>query len=140
MNFITPLFSLSFWFSYYATPFSPWVSKLILILLAVLALSSILLLLWKRQLKDIVKRHAASRLATCGITSVIVGLLLWLMTYENIPFLSARIFWLLWLGIFGTWKAMIFRRYQKEQRDARMTHDPERAAYEKYLPKPKGRK
>ncbi|HPF95408.1 MAG TPA: hypothetical protein PLR08_02580 [bacterium] len=140
MNFITPLFSLSFWFSYYATPFSPWVSKLILILLAVLALSSILLLLWKRQLKDIVKRHAASRLATCGITSVIVGLLLWLMTYENIPFLSARIFWLLWLGIFGTWKVMIFRRYQKEQRDARMTHDPERAAYEKYLPKPKGRK
>ena len=140
MNFITPLFSLSFWFSYYATPFSPWVSKLILILLAVLALSSILLLLWKRQLKDIVKRHAASRLATCGITSVVVGLLLWLMTYENIPFLSARIFWLLWLGIFGTWKVMIFRRYQKEQRDARMTHDPERAAYEKYLPKPKGRK
>ena len=140
MNFITPLFSLSFWFSYYATPFSPWVSKLILILLAVLALSSILLLLWKRQLKDIVKRHAASRLATCGITSVVVGLLLWLMTYENIPFLSARIFWLLWLGIFGFWKVMIFRRYQKEQRDARMTHDPERAAYEKYLPKPKGRK
>jgi hypothetical protein len=140
MNFFKPLVSLSFWFSYYATPFSPWVSKTILVVMAVLAFAAIVLLLWKSRIKDRVSRHAAGRVAVCDLTAAVSGMLLWFVTYESVPFLSARIFWVVWLATFVTWKYFIYRRLQKDQSDERMLQDPERAAYEKYLPKPKGRK
>ncbi len=137
MNFFAPLFSFSFWFSYYAVPFSPWVSKVILIVMAVLAVAGIVLLLWKGRLKEHSQRRVASSVAVCDITAAISGLLLWFVTYENVPFLSARIFWVVWLATFASWKYFIYRRLQKDQSDERMLQDPERAAYEKYLPKPK---
>lgn len=140
MNLIKPLLSLSYWFNYYATPFSPWSSKLILVLMALLAFAAIALLIWKGRMKDIAKRHAASRIAICDLVAALVGLFLWFVTYEGVPFLSMRIFWVVWLFVFGAWKYLIYRNYKKDISNATMSHDPERAAYEKYLPKPKGRK
>ncbi|MFO0764962.1 MAG: hypothetical protein U0487_02860, partial [Patescibacteria group bacterium] len=139
MNFIKPLFSLSYWFSYYATPFSPWASKGILVLMALSAIVAIALWIWKGRMKDMALRHAAGRMAACAMTASLSGLFLWFVNYEGVPLLSMRAFWLVWLVIFGWWKWSIYRRYQQDVSDMTMSHDPERAAYEKYLPKPKGR-
>lgn len=137
MNLIKPLLSISYWFNYYATPFSPWSGKLILVVMALLAFAAIMLWIWKGRLKDLAQRHAASRVALCDLTAAITGLFLWFVNYEGVPFLSMRIFWVVWLLVFGSWKWMIYRSYKADRSNATMSHDPERAAYEKYLPKPK---
>lgn len=137
MNLIKPLFTFSFWFSYYAVPFSGWVSTTILFIVAALLLAGIIALVWKRAFKDIELKHAASRVGALGITMSIVALFLWFVTFEGIPFLSMRVFWLIWVLCLVSWGYLIVRGYKIDRSNVTLSHDPEREAYEKYLPRPK---
>lgn len=137
MNFFQPLFTLSFWFSYHAKPFSPWTTKVILVISALLVLGGVIALIWKRAIRDQVLRHHIADSASMMIVMGVTSLFLWFVTYEGVPFLSMRIFWLLWLGIVIWWSTVLLRDYRIAKAQRVMTHDPEREAYEKYLPKPK---
>lgn len=136
-NVIQPLFTLSFWFSVTALPFTPILDKVILILMLGLALGGIGILVYARQaVQEKEQRRLQKRVAALLLCAGFSGLYLYGVTWQRIPVLSMRMFFVLWAGGFGWWGYTIYRYYRIELplqlREAR-----EREAYEKWLPKPK---
>lgn len=139
MNWILPLFKPSFWFNVQAVPFMPWLERFLPFAMAVSLLASLGLLVFIRQRKtDKDERRFLKRLAALVGWAGVAGLVLYFFHWQYVPYLSMRILWLFWIGGFGYWAYDIwrerFRVLPAEQAKAR-----ERAAYEKWLPKPKGR-
>ncbi len=142
---ITPLLHWSFWFSARSIPFTAWFQTLLLIVLSLAFIGGVIAA-WlgvsptagKRlghPLENDVRRVLRQR-AGCAITMSIVGWIFFFFTWQEIPYFSARIFW---VGVFVgvvVWVYAILR-------EARIVIPRERAeqakreAYEKWLPKPK---
>ncbi len=136
-NVIAPLFTLNFWFSVTALPFTPVLDKVILIFMLGLTLSGIGIWVYAQQaVQDKTARQTQRSLATVLGLAGISGLYLYGVTWQRIPVLSMRIFFVVWVIGFGYWGYRLYRRVKIEiplQRREAL----ERAAYEKWLPKPK---
>ena len=50
-----------------------------------------------------------TKLASFGFTNLIIGLFLLFFTYENVPFLSMRFWFLLWLTGMAFWLNLIYK-------------------------------
>ena len=50
-----------------------------------------------------------TKLASFGFTNLIIGLFLLFFTYENVPFLSMRLWFLLWLAGMAFWLNLIYK-------------------------------
>jgi hypothetical protein len=139
MNWILPLFKPSFWFNLQTVPFMPWLERFLPFFMAVLMLAAFCATAysrWGKTEKDQRRllRRAASLTGFAGLT----GLVLYFFHWQYVPFLSMRILWLCWMGGFGYWTYRIWHE-QFRRRPAELAKERERAAYEKWLPKPKGR-
>ena len=76
-----------------------------------------------------------SRLGRLGVTMGILGLMLFFFSFEEIPLLGARFWYLIWaLGV-GVWVALIVR-YVVKVIPAERAAILARQEKEKYLPKP----
>lgn len=136
-GYLAPLLRLDFWFNQISVDFTPWVSYL---LIGVFALAVVLGVVfyafaWRKNI-DKEHRRFLRQLGTMSFWAGVSGFALYAMTWQRIPVLSMRFFFVVWLFIFGYWKWLLIRRYVKEMPLLRQK-EAEKAAYEKWLPKPK---
>jgi|WetSurMetagenome_2_1015567.scaffolds.fasta_scaffold534768_2 hypothetical protein len=101
-----PLLTLKYWFALNPTPFLPWADRALLVLFGAFTVFGIITWIveikggWNKSVK-----RALDRAASLLIWSGIVGLLLWSFSYERVPILSMRVFylpWVAWIG-YGAW-------------------------------------
>lgn len=132
-----PLLTFSYWFSVRPVPFQPVVERGLLIFFACMAIVGIAAyaIPFKRAFSKPLKRtvnRAASLLAWIGL----VGLLLWAFSYEDIPVLSMRAFYLplvIWF-VWGVWGIVHYLRVTVPKNE-QMYH--ESIESRKWLPKKK---
>lgn len=134
---VRPLLTLGYWFNIAAQPFQPILDRVLLGLIAFILVVGIGLYGAARYaIKEKEQRRLLRRLGALSLWAGVVGFFLYWVNWQGIPVLSMRIFWLGWLGGFGFWKYTILREYLVEV-PKRRAAQAERAAYEKWLPKPK---
>lgn len=132
-----PLLTLGFWFNPIALPFLPLIGRILLVLMALFVVVGLACWALARYgITDRELKHFLRRLSTLSLWAGGIGFVLYGLSWQGVPFLSMRIFWLVWLGAFGYWKYLIVRDYLVEMPKRKATQ-AERAAYEKWLPKPK---
>lgn len=144
-NFFLPLFRLSFWFGIQPVPFSLWIDRFILAVMFALLAASVACYVvanlaqskgaWQERF-DHDARRVLRRGAQCLFWASIVGFVLYGMTWQSIPVLSMRVLFVFWAAGFGWWGWQIVR-YAWRELPLLRTRLAERAAYEKWLPKPK---
>ncbi|MDO8583804.1 MAG: hypothetical protein Q7R83_01345 [bacterium] len=138
-GFLRPLFDLGFWFHVQALPFTPVLGTIIywfMVAVLIAGLVTRLLLLkpkWDKEMRRSL-RGISALLLFAGAT----GLLLYAFTWQLVPVLSMRFFYLVWLFAYGWWAYRLVKHIYKEIPLLRKK-EAERAAYEKWLPKPKNR-
>ncbi|MCK9361119.1 hypothetical protein M0Q28_02715 [Patescibacteria group bacterium] len=137
-NWILPLFKPSFWFNAMAVPFMPWLERALPIVLAFIGLAGVVALVYAKFGKGVEKdaRKLWREIGTASLLAGLAGGLLYFFHWQRVPYLSMRLFWLLWLAGFGYWAYVIWKTHFK-QLPAVRAQERERAAYEKWLPKPK---
>lgn len=134
---IPPVFTPTFWFSTNPLPFSLWADRLILVVTAALTILAIVGLVfvvrggWEKRERRVLQ-DASWNVLWIGL----VGMLLYAFSYERIPVLSMRAFWLLWIVwlawvVWSSWKKMMVELPRDSQRQA------ERERLAKWLPKKK---
>lgn len=134
---LRPLLTLGFWFNPIALPFLPLVGRITLVLMALFVVVGLACFALARHgIKDREMRRFLSRFSALSFWAGIAGALLYALNWQGVPFLSMRIFWVVWFGAFGYWKYLIMRDYLVEM-PKRKAAQAERSAYEKWLPKPK---
>lgn len=131
------LLTPQYWFSLSPTPFQPWAERFLLVIFGAFVVFGILT--WIFELKgrfDKPMKRALERAASLLVWSGVVGFLLWSFSYERIPILSMRFFFLLWLAwvLWGFWRIY---RYVWIEIPERARRERARAEREKWLPKPK---
>jgi len=132
-----PLLTLSFWFGLYPPPLLPVVERIMLIVFCVLFVAGIVV--WMLRLRggyDKPVKRALSRLATHLGWTGIIGLGLWFLTYERVPWLSMRagfLVWLIWF-VLGFW---FIGKYVWKEIPALEERQKARAEERKWLPKRK---
>jgi len=137
-NWIIPLLRPGFWFDVQAQPFMPWLDKALPILMSALVAIGIGLLIFAHYGKGLEKdkRRLWSRVGSLELCAGLSGLILYFFVWEGVPVLSMRIFWVVWVVGFGWWKWVIWNEHFR-MIPAAKAKEKERAAYEKWLPKPK---
>lgn len=137
-NWILPLLKPSFWFNPMAVPFMPWLERALPIVLAFLALAGVVVMVYAKFGKGIEKsvRTLWREVGTILIMAGLSGGILFFFHWQRVPYLTMRVYWLIWVIGFGYWKYLIWKRHFK-QLPAERAKAAERAAYEKWLPKPK---
>lgn len=125
------LLTLNYWFNLRAGELETKANKIFIIFLLILAIFYVVIIFLKRKRKDAYTKIYV-RAASFFFTNFFLGLILWFFTYESIPFLSARFWFLIWFGSMIAWKVSIIKNiititkskelYKKENE------------YKKYLP------
>jgi len=134
---LRPLLSFGFWFNMTALPFLPLLGRILLVLMALFLVGGLACFAVSRYgVKEKELRHFLRRLSAVSFWAGVVGVLLYGLNWQSVPVLSMRVFWLAWLGAFGYWKYVVLHDYFFEA-PKRRASQAERAAYEKWLPKPK---
>lgn len=130
--------TFSYWFGLYPLPLLPLVAKILLFVMVGLLCIGVGFWLYARQAKGLEKtRRAALRaLGTVVFWAGLVGLYLYAMTVEVVPVLGMRIWFVVWLVLFGWLLVRAVRRLSKEI-PAAQAAEQARSSYEKWLPKPK---
>ena len=138
MNYLIPLFSLRYWFDSTPIPFLPIIDKIILFVLFGFIIGGIGCLVYRKMAKGLEKylKKLLRRYANLLITMGAVGLMLYAFTWQRVPFLSMRFFFLLWAILLAYWFWIILRfqlkelPIQKKKRHEQMERD-------RWLPKKK---
>ena len=134
------VFRFGYWFHVYAIPFLPSVSIAIVLILSILTLGGgigyIFFLSSRFEKLDKYERRLWRSVSLACFWFGVAGFLLFAMTGQRIPILSMRIWWVVWLGIV-IWVVSRFVRRARKKIPAERRLYSERAAYEKWLPKPK---
>lgn len=131
------MFSLTFWFSYQSIPFSPILFKVLGLTCAALVVAGIIAFGYQLAVKTLTKelKHVLIRASGLGVVMGLAGLLMVAFVWEGIPFLSMRIFWVLWLALAIWWGYWIYSKYQTSLK--KHFKSAEQLNYEKWLPKHK---
>lgn len=138
INWILPLFRLSFWFNISMVPFMPWLERSLPIVLAALTAAGVGMLLFSRVGKGLEKsrRRFWRQAGSSGLLAGLTGLLLYAFHWQRVPVLSMRVLWAFWAGGYGYWFYAIWKEHFKTL-PAERAKQAEREVYEKWLPKPK---
>lgn len=132
-----PFFTVSYWFDPIAHPFVTWGYGVLLAVMGVLVVGGIMALAWIRRhafMKE--EKRAYQRLAWISFWAGVTGYLLVFFTWQLVPYLSMRIWFIVWAIVFG---ALKIRPLITLRRDipALAAEAASREAYEKWLPQPK---
>jgi len=101
------------WFSIYPGSLTPLFRN---ILIAVIALFIVgIIFVWYKNKNNTDKLYYRlwQSLFNFNVTGLIIGLLLFFFTYQAIPFLSARFWFIVWFLIHAFWGYIIYRRLKK---------------------------
>lgn len=134
-----PVFlKISYWFNSFPGPFTPIVDRMILILMSALFLAGIGVYVFRMLSKGLSKeaKRLLTRYAELLFSAGLSGLILYVFSWQQIPILSMRFFYVIWLAGFGFWTWSILR-YQLKDLPKNRAAMAERMAYEKWLPKKK---
>lgn len=136
-GYIRPLVDLGYWLNPVAVPFIDVVSWVLLALMGLSFVGGIFAYFFQASKpKDKDVRHAWRRLGTLLMWAGGTGLALWFFTWQLVPYLSMRIWWLVWAIGYGYWAWVIYRYFRVEIPKKHASADQD-AEYQKWLPKPK---
>lgn len=107
--FMDNLFSLKFWFNLRPASLSPTFQNIFTGFVVVLIMATVAAGLIKKGNKKQLYGRFWSALYSFCLTNAIVGLILWFFNYEQVPFLSARFWFLLWAAEMIIWAAFIVK-------------------------------
>ena len=131
------LFTLNFWFGLYPAALTPWAMRIMLIIFIALFLAGIIAKIYSIKTKlEKWNRRAIDKTASLLLSMGAFGLLLFVFSYEQIPILSMRAGYILWLITLAIWIYFIYKFVFVEipkQRKLKKERDHE----DKWLPKPK---
>jgi uncharacterized membrane protein YkvI len=131
------LLSLNFWFELYPPALTPWTIRIMLVIFVALLLVGIVgkiysiktkLEKWTRRTVD----KASSMLITMGV----LGLMIFFFGYEQIPILSMKFGYIIWIVLLGIWLYFLYNFIFNEIPRQRKLKQ-EREHVDKWLPKPK---
>lgn len=134
---LLPIFSLSFWLNPNPPQFLLWTDRFLLVLVVACTVVGIVTaVIRSRPGFDKWMRRGLSKIAALMITMGLAGLLLYAFSYERIPYLSMRVWWIAWLLIVAVWVWFVARYFRIDIPAARKQRI-EREQFEKWLPKNK---
>jgi hypothetical protein len=132
------LLTFGYWFRLYPLPLVPVFAKILLLVMIAILCIGVGTMLYARLAKGLEKpaRLAIRSLGTVVLWAGIVGLYLYAMTWQTVPALGMRVWYIVWFVLF-TW--LIARAARRLLKDVPAGQEAERArrSYEKWLPKPK---
>jgi hypothetical protein len=135
MSYFKPLLTFGYWFGKTGAPF---VGRAMIVVAALIVLALVAGLVFKyigyRSRRNPPLYRVLSRAGRAALWIAVIGAVLFGFTYEQIPYVSARFWWLLLIAGAIWWKIAILidwrTRYRREKAAL-----AERRAKEKYLPK-----
>jgi amino acid transporter len=131
------LLTLNFWFGLYPPALTTWATRILLVVFVAIFLVGIIAKIYSIKTKlEKWNRRAIDKAASLLLSMGAFGLLLFIFAYEQIPILSMRAGYLLWLIILGIWIYFLYKFIFIEipkQRALKKERDHE----DKWLPKPK---
>lgn len=131
------LFTLSFWFSLYPPALTPWAIRVMLVVFTALLIVGIAGKIYSIKTKlEKWTRRAVDKASSMLITMGVLGLLLFLFSYQQIPVLSMRLGYIIWLIILGIWIYFLYKFIYIEIPKQRKLKES-REHTDKWLPKPK---
>lgn len=107
------LLSLKFWFNLRPEPTTSITQKYFLFFMGLQILIYLIFLLIKRKYPKSLYRKIFSNFSSLFLTSIIIGAFLLFFTYEGVPFLSARFWFLVWFTAIAVWLSFIVRNFLK---------------------------
>jgi amino acid transporter len=131
------LLTLKFWFTLYPPALTSLVSKILLVVFVAVFLVGIIAKIYSIKTKlEKWNRRVIDKMAGLLLTMGAFGLLLFVFAYEQIPILSMRAGYILWLIILGIWIYFLYKFIAVEIPKQRQLKQ-EREHEDKWLPKPK---
>lgn len=124
------LLTLSYWFDAYPSALIAWASiTLLVVFLAMVILGIFTNVIVVKRAMDKWMRRAMYKVGAALMTMGFIGLLLVLCGYEQVPFLSMRFWYLLWLIGTGVWAWFLYKHLtvyvpkRRAEKQAREQHD-----------------
>lgn len=134
---LRPLVKPQFWLDTTPPPLSAGNERLVFIIFAIfLIFGAIVRMVASRRQEDRHVTEVFSRLGRMGVTMGIVGLMLFFFSFEELPFLAARGWYLVWTAGLIAWLATIVR-YVIKVIPAERAAELARQEKAKYMPKPR---
>ena len=134
---IRPLLNSSFWLDLNPPPFVPSSEKVLFAIFAImLILGAIIRMVGSRRHEDRHVTETFNRFGRLLVTAGVLGLILFFFSYERIPFLSSRFWFLALAGMFVAWTTSIVYYVTKVVPHERKAMD-EAKEKTKYIPKKK---
>jgi len=132
-----PLLTVQYWFNIRAIPFLPVFERILLVFFAAFVIAGIassLMQLVKSFSKE--TRRAFGKLGNHLTWTGLIGLLFWTFTWQGIPILSMKMFFVLW-AIWFVWGFYPIYTYLFIEVPEKNAMRQEREVAEKWLPKKK---
>ncbi|MDF1497021.1 MAG: hypothetical protein P1P90_03090 [Patescibacteria group bacterium] len=131
------LLTLNFWFSQYPPALTPWATRILLVVFVAIFLVGVIAKIYSIKTKlEKWNRRAIDKSASLLLSMGAFGLLLFVFAYEQIPVLSMRAGYILWLLITAVWIYFLYKFIAVEIPKQRKLKQ-EREHEDKWLPKPK---
>lgn len=103
------LFKLQFWFNLRPGPLTPISGKALIVLIVVSLLVYLVIKIYKRKNKTSLYNKILNGLENFSLSNFFIGLFLLFFSYELVPFLSSRFWFLLWAIGVGVWLFFIIK-------------------------------
>ncbi|MBU0531164.1 MAG: hypothetical protein ABIG32_02165 [Candidatus Uhrbacteria bacterium] len=108
MGFFEPLFRASFWFARIPAPLSPFFVKALFAFFGIiLILGAVVRIVASNRKHDRLVKSIFDRVGSCLVSMGFLGVLLYFFSYQRIPFLGMRFWFLVWGVIFVAWLGWI---------------------------------
>ena len=132
---LPPLLTLTYWLNPSPPPFATWSDTLIFSLFILMTIGGMAVQVYRmRALSDRMMKRAADEVGTLLLITGIAGLIIHGMSYEQIPYLSMRIWYVAWAGWVAVWGQMVYKFIAIEIPRIK-NEKTERADFFKWLPK-----
>lgn len=105
------LLTLNFWFNSRPESLLPASQKALIGFIVFCFLLWLVCVLWAKRKN--VNRKILKSFASFGLANFILGLLFWFFSFERIPILSAKFWYVIWFAGIATWLYFIYKRYKK---------------------------
>ena len=124
--------SLKMWFNFRPGALLPiWQDALIIIVGIFLITTIIFWIIYIKKKKTLYAKIWSSLYSFC-LTGTIIGAFLLFFTYEAVPFLSARFWFIIWFLVHAVWLFFIIRKLKKLPQIKKEI--AEKKEYNKYIP------
>jgi hypothetical protein len=132
---LQPLITFGYWFNSLGAPFVGWAFIVVGVVIGLMFIEGIVVkYLSHRERCNPPLHRVLSRWSNAALAISVVGAVFYFFTYEQLPYVSARFWWLLLIAGGVWWKIAIIIDIRTRYR-AEKAAFAERMAKEKYLPK-----